>query len=1006
MKNIKSKRYLFLWILLLFTAFPVLAQQRVFTGTVTDKSGNPVVDALVLVKARPTEKVFTDAEGKFSIMGEPGEILQVRSGENIYKSLVLEAEQINLILDNTDALIPTGFLLEQTKRETTSAIGIVGSDEMSKSSVYNPANALYGKIPGLTVLQNGGTSWNNSPDLYIRGVETFGIGSFVNTDILVLVDGFERPISSLSMAEIDNVAILKDAAALAMYGLRGANGVMLVTTKRGQGSKLSVDASYERGITKAFRIPEFLDAAGYATALNQAYVNDGGDAYYSSPEISRFQSGSSPYLYPDVNWLEEGLRDYGSTDQFNISFQQQASSVRYFGMLNFYNEEGLLGPVDLNEGYTTQVNNFRINLRTNFAIDLTRTTKLTANLSANIGQRNMPATSNNSPDDIFNVLYTTPSAAFPIKTYNDEWGGTTTFPNNPKAWISGIGYSVRGTNELMVDLILDQNLDKLVKGLSMEAGISFDNSYDYLDTKSRQYQYEQLTPILDASYAVVDTTETIYGTNTALDFSTDVPYQWRHFAAIGKVKHVKSWGANSLNSTLVFQTEQLVKINRFNTFRHILVAGNFHYSRSEKYFADLSWSYNGTNVLPEGDRWGFFPAISAGWIVSEESWLSGSSAVDYLKLRASWGMTGNDQVIQNIFQSPWISGSGYRYGTNNSSAGGFMEGRLASSPLTYETSYKSNIGIDASLLGMLDITLDAFYNKRNGILVETEGSISGVMGVALPYSSTGSVKNMGAELGLNLYDNTGDLNWHLGGTFSYAKNEIVEMNEVYRPYDYLKRTGQSINQAFGLEAIGFFSNESDIAASDEHSFSIVMPGDIKYQDQNDDGVINEFDEIPIGNSTQNPELYFSGSVGISYKGLGIDACFQGISNMTMYLNTPSIFWPLRGNNNISTFSADAWTPSTASTATLPGLTLRENANNFRPNTIWYTDASYFKLRSLELYYRLPEQAISRLGLKETTIYVRGMNLFSSDKIEIMDPEAIGLTYPTLTTYNVGIKIGF
>jgi len=1004
MKNKNSIKYLFLWFLLLLVSYPGLAQQRMFSGTITDKNGNPVADALVTVKERPSTKVFTDNEGRFNILGEPGELLTVTTNDNLHKSLVLEAEQIALTIENSDELIPVGHRLEQHKGEITSAIGVVRADELSKSSVYNPANALYGKIPGLTVLQNGGTSWNNAPDLYIRGVETFGIGDFVNTNILVLVDGFERPISSLSLAEIENVAILKDAAALAMYGLRGANGVMLVTTKKGNGQGLSVNAGYEHGITQAFRIPEFLDAYGYASALNQAYVNDGGNPYYSAQELSRFQSGTSPFLYPNINWLDEGLRDFGSTDQLHISFQEQASSVRYFGLMNFYNEEGLLGPVNENEGYTTQINNFKINLRTNFQIDLTRTTRLTANIAGNIGQGNRPSTPNDE-NDVFEALYSTTSAAFPIKTYNDEWGGTTTFPDNPMAMISGIGYSVRGQNELMVDLLVEQSLDDLVKGLSAEAGISFDNSYNFLDVKNRQYQYQELTPILESG-VIIDTVETIYGTNTALEFSTEVPYQWRRFSAVGNLKHVKTWGDNQLNSILLLQSEQLVLTGQHNTYRHLLAAGNFHYSKAGKYFADLSWSYNGTNLLPKGSRAGFFPAVSVAWKLSEEDWLSGSSMVDYLKLRASFGMTGNDQVIQNISASPWISGSGYRYGSNNSGAGGYTEGRLASSPLTYETSYKSNIGIDANLFGMLDINLDAFYNKREGILVQTQGSIAGVMGVELPYASSGSVKNMGAELGLNLYDNTGDLTYHLGGYLSYAKNEILDMLEVYRPYDYLKRTGQSVHQAFGLEAIGFFSNESDISNSPEHSFSIVRPGDIKYKDQNNDDVINDFDEVPIGYSTQNPELYFSGSVGIAYKGLGVEALVQGIANMTMYLNTPSIFWPLRGNNNISSFSNDAWTPSTASTATLPGLTLRENANNFRPNTVWYADASYLKLRSVELYYKLPNQLISRLGLNETTLYVRGMNLLSFDEIEIIDPEAIGLVYPTLMTFNIGIKIGF
>jgi TonB-dependent SusC/RagA subfamily outer membrane receptor len=332
-------------LLFLLVGFPGLAQQKSFTGTINDKNGNPVAEALVLIKNQPLVKVFSDNEGKFSIIGQPGQILEVTTKDNRYKSIVLGAEQIALTVDSYDDLIPLGHGLEQPKGEITSAIGFVKADELTRSSVYNPANSLYGRIPGLTVLQNGGTSWNNEPDIFIRGVETFGIGSFVNTQILVLIDGFEGRLSSLLLTEIENVTILKDAAALAIYGLRGANGVMLVSTKKGSGKGLSVNLNYEHGITEAFRIPTFLDSYEYAKIYNQARVNDGLDPYYLPAELERFQSGNSPYLYPNVNWINECLRNYGTTDNVSVSFQEAANTIKYFGVINFYDEEGLLGPV-------------------------------------------------------------------------------------------------------------------------------------------------------------------------------------------------------------------------------------------------------------------------------------------------------------------------------------------------------------------------------------------------------------------------------------------------------------------------------------------------------------------------------------------------------------------------------------------------------------------------------------------------------------------------------------
>lgn len=1012
MKKHYSKKYIYLWLLLLLITFPGLAQQKLLTGIINDENGRPVANAMVTIREQPGIKIFTDKDGNFTVMGSSGQLLEVTTRDQHYKTVRIESDQIVLTMNDNDKLIPVGNRMELRKEEVTSAIGIVTAEELSKSSVRNPANALFGKIPGLAVLGNGGTNWNNDPDIFIRGVETFAIGSTVNTNILMIVDGFERPVSSLSLAEIESVAVLKDASALALYGMRGANGVLLVTTKRGTGKGLSINVNYDRGITQAFRLPDFLDAYGYAAAVNQARANDGSAPLYSQPALDRFQSGSSPFLYPNVNWINESLRDFGSSDKFNISFQEQAGAVRYFLLLNYDNEQGLLGPVKKTGVNSTQIASHKFNFRSNIDINITNATKLSIKLAGNLGESTRPSTSNDE-NDVISAIYNTPSAAYPVRTHNPanrvikNWGGTSTYSNNPLALISGVGYTQQGRRELMTDIILEQSLDKLLKGLSAEAGVSFDKSFDYRDVRSNTYQYEQLTPVLDpTTFAITDSVSTVYGTNSATSFSTSVPTSWRRSTFLADVKYATTWGDNELTSMLLFQREELIRINRYNTFRHLMVAGTVHYGKAGKYFADLSLSWNGTNLLPEADRFGLLPALSLGWKLSNEEFLKGSTVIDDLKLRASWGMSGSDQVIQNIDKSPWAGSTGYYFGPSTTSASGNAEGRLASSPLTYETSYKSNIGIDASLFKMLDVNLDIFYDKRKGILLQTGGSISGILGVASPYSASGITTNKGIDLGINLHQSKGDFAYHAGGQLTYSRNKIIDMNEVYRPYDYLKRTGKSIGQPFGLEAIGFFANAADIAASPKQTFSIVGPGDIKYKDQNNDGKIDAFDQVPIGFNTNVPELYYSGSVGMEFKGIGFDVLFQGAAHQTIYLNTSSIFVPLISNTNISTFSDDSWTPATASAATLPRLTMSQNLNNYQENTIYLTDGSFLKLRSVELYFDFPGQLLSRLKVNEARLYVRGMNLFSIDKIKVVDPEAIGTTYPTVSSYNVGIQIGF
>jgi TonB-dependent SusC/RagA subfamily outer membrane receptor len=367
------------------------------------------VNALVTIKEQPGVKVFTDAEGKFSISGEKGQFVEVTTRDLRFKSQRIESDQIVLVVSQSDDLIQVGYGMEQRLAEVTSAIGIVRANELTKSSVRNPANALYGQIPGLTVLENGGSSWNSNPNLYIRG-----IGTTQNTGILMLVDGFERPISTLSLDEIESVEALKDAGALAKYGLRGANGVLLITTKRGSGKGLSVSANYDRGMTKAYRLPEFLDAYGYAKAVNQARKNDGLADLYSQPELDRYQSGSSPHLYPNVDWGKESLQDFGHSNKLNVTMQQQTNALRYLLYMNIDNENGIYGPVTESGTKTTQINNTTINVRLNADMDLTKTTKFSVRLASKIGEGTRPATTNEG--DIFSNIYNTPAAAYPVKT--------------------------------------------------------------------------------------------------------------------------------------------------------------------------------------------------------------------------------------------------------------------------------------------------------------------------------------------------------------------------------------------------------------------------------------------------------------------------------------------------------------------------------------------------------------------------------------------------------------
>ncbi|MEI6142525.1 MAG: SusC/RagA family TonB-linked outer membrane protein [Mariniphaga sp.] len=995
----KNSRYIYLSLIVIIfmignTAY---AQKKAFTGTVTNSSGNPVQGVELTIMEQPGEKYFTDSNGKFTLIAESGLHLMVRTLTNEGKVVVIDQINMSIVLDHLSRLLNIGYGQTVFQNELSSSLSTVDADQISRSSALNPENALYGLLPGLSVMQNGGIAEGRNPDMFIRGNETMN-----NANILVLVDGFERPLSSLSTAEIQTATVLKDAAALAIYGKRGANGVLLITTKRGQNNALKVDVSYQYGMNQAFRLPEFFGANDYANALNEALTNDGLPVRYNNADLAAFKSGDSPYLFPNVNWNKEVLRDFGTNSNFNTTFTGGGDHIKYFTSLNYQNEMGLFNHTD-NNIFSTQQKYTRLNFRTNLDIDLTKNTLFRINVGGNIYDANRPGT---SADNIFNALYSVPSAAFPVKTLNSIWGGTNIYNNNPMALATATGYATTHSRTLLFDVSVKQNLDKIVNGLSAEIAVSYDNAATFWDGKTKNFKY-QITDIQhDATGAITSPIYTSYGLETALAPYSQLGGQWRHGNFWGKLNYYTYWGQNTLNAMVLYQQDKKVDNGQYHTYLHQSMVGNANYNYAQKYYAALSVSYSGGNFLPANDRFGFFPAISGAWLLNKEQFLADSKAIKLLKVRTSWGITGNDLMSPNLADQGYNTSGGYYFTNNNTATGGFREGTLATQQLTYEKSYKTNIGIDANIWGKLDATLDAFYDKRNDILVTTAGKISSVLGVTPQFQNLGITSNKGIEASLNWKDQIGSLNYHFGGQLSFTRNKVIEMAESYQPLDYLKRTGNPIGQVFGMQVIGFFKDQNDVSTSPRQLFSTVKPGDFKYKDQNGDNLINELDNVPLGYNTSYPEIYYSFNLGFNYKGFGIDAVFQGTAHQSVYLNTPSVFWPLSGNKTISSFSDNHWTPTTSNSATLPRLTTLNSDNNFRSNSTWIENGSYLKLRTAEVYYELPKKSIEKFKLNKARLFVRGMDLFSIDKVKVMDPEEIGTGYPTLRTFYLGVNVAF
>lgn len=966
---------------------------------IVDRQNNPLKGVKVALKSQLENSSLTDEAGQVSLSNmQSGDRLVIQASDGSRKD-VLVVNGVNVVvLDERAKPVNRGFNLSGRKEESTAAVSTVYM-QSAKTSDINPANTLYGKLPGLTSLQGSTVAWSSDPTMFIRGAGTMGTKT-----PLVLIDGFERPLSSLSQDEIESITILKDAASQALYGIRGANGVVSVTTKRGEFSGMQVNAGYQLGINTPFRIPEMANGYEYAQAMNEALKMDGLAAMYSPSDLSAFQSGSQPELFPSVNWAEEVLKNKGTTHQFNASFSGGGKNIRYFAAINYIGDNGFMNENYFSPDYSSQMEWDKLSARANLDIKATKLTLVKLNLLGILSQFNRPAT--NYPT-LLPMIYNVPSAAFPIKTSTNVWGGDN-IRKNPVAESVATGFAIGNDRALYADLRIVQDLCVVTPGLSVEVALAYDNQASYWDSKSKNYVYESLQPVRDNGGNITDITRTRYGQETDLSFSSSLGSQVRVTTFEAKANYEKIWhDAHQLYASVIYHQEENSPNGINQTYRRQSYIGNASYAYKNKYLADVVLTYSGSSVLGNSDKYTFFPAISAGWIISSEEFMQHATAINYLKARASWGMTGSDRFAYDYDKYYFKTGTGnYYFGNNNNSASGNGEYRLPNLKLKPETAYKFNFGIDMEAFNRLSLSADAFYERRNNILVNSAPIYSTALGITPPMLNDGEVKNYGFEAGLSWNDRIGDFTYMLAGNFTFARNEIVNMDEGYQPYDYLKSTGNRIGQYYGLKAIGFFKDEKDIADSKPQSFSNVVPGDVKYKDQNNDGVIDDYDKVALGYSTVLPEITYGFSVGIGYKNLRLKADFQGLANYTLVKDMESMYWPLVDNKNVSRhYLENRWTPSTPN-AQYPRLTTKQNDNNFRNSSIWAENGNFLKLRNLEIVYTLPKPWVKKIRLDNINLFARGMNLFSIDHVKDMDPEQMYATYPSFRSYNIGLTLDF
>lgn len=885
--------------------------------------------------------------------------------------------------------------------KVTGALSTVSGGDLQKNFTTNLANTLFGRLPGLTVGQNGGEPGNDSPSLVGRGINTFGPGR----GLLVMVDGFEGTFEQLNPEEIESISLLKDASATAIYGLRGANGVLLVTTKRGSDSPLVVNFSTQQGFHTASNLPQFLDSYDYARLYNEGLKNDGRAPLYTDADLDAYRTGSDPYFRPNVNWYDEVLKKTAPISNYNLNFRGGNSTVRYFVLLNAIQSNGLYKNVGDMADESVNSRYSRFNFRSNVDVNLTKRMSASLTLGGTVEDKTNPAA--NTTGGIFNALATLPPNAFPVYNANGSFGGTGAL-TNPLANLLQTGSYTANGRTLQSTLKLTEQLDMIAPGLSVSAAVSFNNFFRSYSNKTKQYERFAVT-----KGPAGDTLYTRFGQNTSLVGNEDNSDQWRNTVFQGFLNYDKTFGKHDISAVLLYNSSSYTEINNLTTaneslpYKHVGLGGRVTYANASKYIGELSFGYMGSEAFPKSRRYGFFPAASVGWIVSNEKFLNENKVITYLKLRASYGLTGNDQIggSRFMFEQRYPYSASYYLGTANTQVFGLAEGAAASTDLSWEKEKKLNLGVELTLAKRLDISVDVFRHNRYDILAAPNRTVPQYIGVTLPLLNQGEVTNNGFEATIRYSSKpTNQLQYFVAASGWYAQNKIVNNSEAVRLFDYQYTTGRPIGQPFGLEAVGLYKDQADIAGSPRPIFAAVQPGDIKYKDQNGDGLIDQNDTRPIGN-TSVPTLTISLHSKLQYRGFDLEFLFQGVSGRTAYLGGTR-FEALQNNGQIGTIALDRWTPETAGTATYPRLSAANNLNNYRYSTYWQRDGSFIKLRSLELGYSLPNQITEKVRLMSARVFVNGTNLFSLDHMQgYSDPE-VGGGYPPLRTVSAGIRLQF
>ena len=900
--------------------------------------------------------------------------------------------------DKKSQKVDLGYGVESSEFLTTAAAYTITAEELSHTSAISLADALYGKLLGLTAVQNTGFKGeeNTGASFNIRGAQTTG-----ETDILILVDGVERPIDRLTVEEVESVTVLRDAAAVAMYGHEGINGVLLVKTKRGaadSGFKFKAGASRKIQFDPA--MADMVNAYDYASALNIARMNDGNMMAYSEAELQKFSDGSDPYVYPDVNWKDEVFKNTANETNAFVSMYGGSNNVQYYSQLDYTDARGLYKNPDQGD-WNSQLKYSKANIRTNVDFQVSKSTRVKTDILAIFMETN--GVPNVNSNDAWWHLYKVPALAFPIRTKSGVWGGSQTYGDyNLVAKATGTGFTKSHQRQIWADVTLEQDLDVILKGLKFYAGGSYDNASNTIENRTMGYQYGW--NYYDAAGALQ---EAVMGTvEDKLVFNHWVDSQWRIGTVNAGLKYAASFkNGDNFAANANYNMKSEIRDGQSNTWYRENWNLALHYDHAEKLVADVVLAANGSN-RSYPTKWAFSPTFGLGWIYANNP---DAGFLNYGKLRLSGGIQHTDYVPEpGLWLAAWNNSHGqFWYGTSFTNSWGAFLTQFPTSDFRQEAAYKANLGTDLRFANCLDFTVDAFYQQRRNILVSAGSLNSAVVGIQSAYDDKGVVANYGLEAGLRFAKTfASGFNLNFGGNVSVVKSEILEWIET-PAYPNLSVIGTPADHANGLVALGFFQSQEDIDNSPRQEFGQVKVGDIKYKDVNGDNVINENDYVAMDYGSSFPALNYAFSLGMEFKGFGINATFQGAAHQIKDLKGVDGVWgALSDNRNLSREYYDNCFDIAGANALYPRLSTTSVANNTQNSTIWYRDVNWFKLRDCEVYYRLPASLLGHAKIADAKLFVQGQNLLSFGNVAAMDAENLNTGYPVMKAVTMGLSVVF